>query len=114
MIHGRFYEETLMILKLMPYRVCYPILKQVYSVAANTRHNRGFNEASLVITQVSINEGTTLKRLKPRARRRSYLIKRPTCHITIALKDLELEPLDRYMPHLKPKNIKWLGWLKKG
>ncbi|KAG8503482.1 hypothetical protein CXB51_001455 [Gossypium anomalum] len=58
-----------------------------------------------------INEGTTLKRLKPRARGRSYMIKRPTCHITIALKDLEFEPLDRYMLRPKPKNT---GWLKKG
>ncbi|KAL1071185.1 hypothetical protein V6Z11_D11G072800, partial [Gossypium hirsutum] len=92
-IRGRSYEETLMILELMPYRACYPILKLVYSAAANARHNRGFNEASLIISQVAVNEGTTLKRLKPRARGRSYLIKRPTCHIAIALKDLEFEPL---------------------
>ncbi|XP_022732812.1 uncharacterized protein LOC111286939 [Durio zibethinus] len=50
---------------------------------ANASHNRGFDEASLVISQAAVNEGTTLKRLKPRARGRSYLIKRPTCHITI-------------------------------
>ncbi|OMP13796.1 Ribosomal protein L22/L17 [Corchorus olitorius] len=31
----------------------------------------GFNEASLVISQAAVNEGTTLKRLKPRARGRS-------------------------------------------
>nr|YP_913226.1 ribosomal protein L22 [Gossypium barbadense]A0ZZ74.1 RecName: Full=Large ribosomal subunit protein uL22c; AltName: Full=50S ribosomal protein L22, chloroplastic [Gossypium barbadense]BAF41286.1 Ribosomal protein L22 [Gossypium barbadense] len=113
-IRGRSYEETLMILELMPYRACYPILKLVYSAAANARHNRGFNEASLIISQVAVNEGTTLKRLNPRARGRSYLIKRPTCHITIALKDLEFEPLDRYMLRPKPKNTGWLGWLKKG
>ncbi|TYH66557.1 hypothetical protein ES332_D06G131700v1 [Gossypium tomentosum] len=103
-----------MILELIPYRACYPILKFVYFAAANARHNRGFNEASLIISQVTVNEGTTLKRLKPRARGRSYLIKRPTCHITIALKDLEFEPLDRYMLRPKPKNTGWLGWLKKG
>ena len=86
-----------MILELMPYRACYPILKLVYSAAANASHNRGFNEASLVISQAAVNEGTTLKRLKPRARGRSYLIKRPTCHITIVLQDIEYEPIDRYM-----------------
>nr|QJE36608.1 ribosomal protein L22 [Malvastrum coromandelianum] len=112
-IRGRSYEETLMILELMPYRACYPILKLVYSAAANARHNRGFKETSLFISQVAVNEGTTLKRLKPRARGRSYMIKRPTCHITIAVKDIEFQPLDRYA--LKPKPKKgWLGWLKKG
>lgn len=95
-IRGRSYEETLMILELMPYRACYPIFKLVYSAAANASHNMGFNEASLVISQAAVNEGTTLKRLKPRARGRSYPIKRPTCHITIVLKDIEYEPPDRY------------------
>nr|BEV75615.1 ribosomal protein L22 [Citropsis gilletiana]BEV75706.1 ribosomal protein L22 [Citropsis schweinfurthii] len=48
-IRGRSYEETLMILELMPYRACYPILKLVYSAAANGIHNLGFNEGSLFI-----------------------------------------------------------------
>nr|UJH19799.1 ribosomal protein L22 [Azadirachta indica var. siamensis] len=89
-IRGRSYEETLMILELMPYRACYPIFKLVYSAAANGIHNLGFNEASLVIIKAEVNEGTSAKRLKPRARGRSYLIKRPTCHITIGLKDISL------------------------
>nr|QYC35548.1 ribosomal protein L22 [Aristotelia chilensis]UDH57121.1 ribosomal protein L22 [Aristotelia chilensis] len=89
-IRGRSYEETLMILELMPYRACYPILKLVYSAAANASHNMGFNEASLVISKAEVNEGTTAKKLKPRARGRSYPIKRPTCHITIVLKDISL------------------------
>nr|YP_010992739.1 ribosomal protein L22 [Syzygium suberosum]WOZ08841.1 ribosomal protein L22 [Syzygium suberosum] len=86
-IRGRSYEETLMILELMPYRACYPIFKLVYSAAANASHNMGFNEASLVISKAEVNEGTTMKKLKPRARGRSYAIKRLTCHIRIVLKD---------------------------
>nr|YP_009639850.1 ribosomal protein L22 [Lawsonia inermis]QCR99765.1 ribosomal protein L22 [Lawsonia inermis] len=86
-IRGRSYEETLMILELMPYRACYPIFKLVYSAAANASHNMGFNEASLVISKAEVNEGTTLKKLKPRARGRSYPIRRPTCHIRIVLED---------------------------
>nr|YP_010595636.1 ribosomal protein L22 [Schinus lentiscifolia]WAJ58559.1 ribosomal protein L22 [Schinus lentiscifolia] len=87
-IRGRSYEETLMILELMPYRACYPILKLVYSAAANASHNRGFNKATLVISKAQVNEGPTVKRLKPGARGRSYLIKKNTCHITIVLKDI--------------------------
>nr|BEV76343.1 ribosomal protein L22 [Clymenia polyandra] len=48
-IRGRSYEETLMILELMPYRACYPIFKLVYSAAANGIHNLVFNEGSLFI-----------------------------------------------------------------
>nr|YP_010129056.1 ribosomal protein L22 [Urtica lobatifolia]QPZ48108.1 ribosomal protein L22 [Urtica lobatifolia]QPZ48955.1 ribosomal protein L22 [Urtica lobatifolia]UDP58144.1 ribosomal protein L22 [Urtica fissa] len=88
-IRGRSYAETLMILELMPFRACYPILKLIYSAAANGNHNMGFNEASLIISQAQVTEGNTTKKLKPRARGRGYPIKRPTCHITIVLKDLQ-------------------------
>nr|YP_010419583.1 ribosomal protein L22 [Laportea cuspidata]USG53200.1 ribosomal protein L22 [Laportea cuspidata]USG53283.1 ribosomal protein L22 [Laportea cuspidata] len=88
-IRGRSYSETLMILELMPFRACYPILKLVYSAAANGNHNMRFNEASLIISKAQVTEGNTMKKLKPRARGRGYPIKRPTCHITIVLKDLE-------------------------
>nr|YP_010637309.1 ribosomal protein L22 [Saxifraga brunneopunctata]WBQ49951.1 ribosomal protein L22 [Saxifraga brunneopunctata] len=86
-IRGRSYEQALMILELMSYRACYPIFKLVYSAAANARHNMGFNEADLVISKAQVNRGTTVKKLKPRARGRGYPIKRSTCHITIVLQN---------------------------
>nr|UGC02244.1 ribosomal protein L22 [Aponogeton desertorum]UGC02414.1 ribosomal protein L22 [Aponogeton desertorum] len=86
-IRGRSYEETLMILELMPYRASYPILKLVYSAAANASHNMGLNEADSFISQAQVNGGAIVKKLRPRARGRSYSIKKPTCHITIVLKD---------------------------
>nr|AUF33744.1 ribosomal protein L22 [Fouquieria diguetii] len=90
-IRGRSYEETLMILELMPYRACYPIFKLVYSAAANASYNMGSNESDLIISKAEVNEGTTVKKLKPRARGRSYPIKRPTCHISIVVKDISLD-----------------------
>nr|YP_009235479.1 ribosomal protein L22 [Dendrobium nobile]AMD15604.1 ribosomal protein L22 [Dendrobium nobile] len=86
-IRGRSYEETLMILELMPYRASYPILKLVYSAAANASHNMGLNEADLFISKAEVNRGAIVKKLRPRARGRSYLIKKTTCHIKIFLKE---------------------------
>nr|AYW12097.1 ribosomal protein L22 [Burmannia disticha] len=86
-IRGRSYEETLMILELMPYRASYTILKLVYSAAANASHNIGLSEANSFISKVEVNGGSIVKKLRPRAQGRSYSIKRPTCHITIVLKD---------------------------
>nr|YP_009710988.1 ribosomal protein L22 [Tagetes erecta]QGI24201.1 ribosomal protein L22 [Tagetes erecta]QJF47619.1 ribosomal protein L22 [Tagetes erecta] len=88
-IRGRSYEETLMILELMPYRACYPIFKLVYSAAANASY-MGSNEANLVISKAEVNKGTIMKRLKHRARGRSFAIQKPTCHITIVIKDISL------------------------
>nr|YP_011002623.1 ribosomal protein L22 [Hoya lockii]WNS64320.1 ribosomal protein L22 [Hoya lockii] len=90
-IRGRSYEETLMILELMPYRACYPIFKLVYSAAANASYNMASNETNLVISKAEVTKGTTIKKLKPRARGRSYPIKKPTCHITIVMKDISLD-----------------------
>ncbi|CAH9117494.1 unnamed protein product, partial [Cuscuta epithymum] len=87
-IRGRSYEETLIILELMPYRASYQILKLVYSAASNASYTMAANKANLVISKAEVNEGTARKKLKPRARGRSYPIKRPTCHISIVLKDI--------------------------
>nr|YP_009450065.1 ribosomal protein L22 [Burmannia cryptopetala]ANK36262.1 ribosomal protein L22 [Burmannia cryptopetala] len=86
-IRGRSYEETLMILELMPYRASYTILKLVYSAAANARDNIGLRETHLFISKVEVNGGSIVKKWKPRAQGRSYPIKSATCHITIVLKD---------------------------
>nr|YP_010402545.1 ribosomal protein L22 [Salvia wardii]QVX31936.1 ribosomal protein L22 [Salvia wardii] len=90
-IRGRSYEETLMILELMPYKACYPVFKLVYSAAANASYTMGSAEDNLIIIKAEVNEGTVVKKLKPRARGRSYAIKKATCHITIVVKDISLD-----------------------
>nr|QGQ56191.1 ribosomal protein L22 [Monimopetalum chinense] len=95
-IRGRFYEETLRILELMPFEICYPIFKLVYSAAANASRNIESNKSNLIISKAEVNEGGTLKKFKPRARGRSYPIKRRTCHITIVLKDISLYEYAEY------------------
>lgn len=103
-IRGRSYEETLMILELMPYRACYPIFKLVYSAAANASSNMRSNEANLVISKAEVNKGTIMKRLKHRARGRSFAIQKPTCHITIVIKDRSFD---------EPDSITWSQKKKK-
>nr|AJS14459.1 ribosomal protein L22 [Ruellia breedlovei] len=103
-IRGRSYEETLMILELMPYRACYPIFKLVYSAAANASYDLGSDEANLRIIKAEVNEGTNVKKFKPRARGRSSAIKRTTCHITIVVKDISL---DEYEEIDSLKNPRW-------
>nr|YP_010320153.1 ribosomal protein L22 [Parnassia nubicola]UJJ82846.1 ribosomal protein L22 [Parnassia nubicola]UUA66376.1 ribosomal protein L22 [Parnassia nubicola]UUA66466.1 ribosomal protein L22 [Parnassia nubicola]UUA66556.1 ribosomal protein L22 [Parnassia nubicola] len=95
-IRGRSYEETLRILELMPFEICFPIFKLVYSAAANASRNINSKKLNLVIITAEVNEGKTVKKLKPRARGRSYPIKRRTCHITIVLKDTSLYEYEEY------------------
>jgi large subunit ribosomal protein L22 len=84
-IRGRTYREALIILEFMPYRACEPILKVLRSAVANAEHNEGYDPASLVISQAYADQGPVLRRFRPRAQGRAYQIRKPTCHITIAV-----------------------------
>jgi large subunit ribosomal protein L22 len=86
-IRGLPYREALIILEFMPYRSCEPVLKLLRSAAANAEHNNGLDRANLKIVQAFADQGPVLKRFQPRAQGRAYQIRKPTCHITIAVAD---------------------------
>ncbi len=84
-IRGRSYREALIILEFMPYRACEPILKVLRSAVANAEHNAGLEPEKLKITQAYADQGPVMKRFQPRAQGRAYQIRKPTCHITVAV-----------------------------
>ena len=84
-IRGRQYREALIILEFMPYKACDPILKVLRSAVANAEHNAGLDPTTLVVSQAFADGGPTLKRYRPRAQGRAYQIRKPTCHITVAV-----------------------------
>jgi large subunit ribosomal protein L22 len=49
-IHGRSYEQALMLLKFMPYRACHPILKLLSSASTNASHNSNLNKTNLIVS----------------------------------------------------------------
>jgi large subunit ribosomal protein L22 len=84
-IRGRSYREALIILEFMPYKACDPVLKVLRSAVANAEHNAGLDPATLVVSKAFADGGPTLKRFRPRAQGRAYQIRKPTCHITVAV-----------------------------
>lgn len=61
------------------------VRKVLQSAIANADHNAGLNIADLVLTRVTVDEGPTLRRFRPRAQGRATRINKRTCHITIGL-----------------------------
>nr|AXR89945.1 ribosomal protein L22 [Swertia bimaculata]AXR90029.1 ribosomal protein L22 [Swertia bimaculata]AXR90116.1 ribosomal protein L22 [Swertia bimaculata]AXR90198.1 ribosomal protein L22 [Swertia bimaculata]QWW90701.1 ribosomal protein L22 [Swertia bimaculata] len=110
-IRGRSYEETLMILELISYRACYPIFKLVYSAASNASYNMSSKETNLIISKAEVNASTSTNKLKPRARGRSYPVKKSTCHISIGMKDISFD--DEYGEVDSLKSLKKTRWKKK-
>ncbi|MCU0537612.1 50S ribosomal protein L22 [Candidatus Gracilibacteria bacterium] len=84
-IRGRSYREALIILEFMPYKACEPILKVLRSAVANAEHNNGIDPATLVVSTAFADGGPSLRRYRPRAQGRAYQIRKPTCHITVAV-----------------------------
>lgn len=84
-IRGRSYREALIILEFMPYRACDPILKALRSAVANAEHNQGLDPSKLMVSQAYADQGPCIKRFRPRAQGRAYQIRKPTCHIIVAV-----------------------------
>jgi len=84
-IRGRSYRDALIMLEFMPYRSTGPITKVLRSAVANAEHNLGLDPASLVVSEAFADMGPVLKRFRPRAQGRAFQIRKPTCHITIAV-----------------------------
>ena len=71
------------------------IAKLLHSAAANAEHNDGLDPRELYVATCYADEGTTLKRWRPRARGRATRIRKRSCHITIILARMPDEKIAR-------------------
>ena len=90
LIKGKQAQEALAILKFAPQSASEPIYKLVAAAVANARvkadkDGEFLDEQDLYVRNAYVDEGTTLKRFRPRAQGRAFQIKKRTSHITIQL-----------------------------
>ena len=84
-IRGKSVPEAQAILAFATRDAAVPVRKVLESAMANADHNAGLDVRELFITRVTIDEGPTMRRFRPRAQGRSSRINKRTCHITIGL-----------------------------
>lgn len=87
LIRGKKLEEALAILRYTPNKATEAVTKAVKSAAANAEHNYEMDKDDLVISQIFVDQGPSLKRVMPRAMGRADIIKRKTSHITVVVSD---------------------------
>ena len=90
LIKGKQAQEALAILKFAPQSASEPIYKLVAAAVANARvkadkDGEFLDEQDLYVRNAYVDEGTTLKRFRPRAQGRAFQIKKRTSHITVEL-----------------------------
>jgi large subunit ribosomal protein L22 len=71
------------------------VAKLLHSCASNAEHNDGLDPRELYVATCYADEGTTLKRWRPRARGRATRIRKRSCHITIILARMPDEKIAR-------------------
>jgi large subunit ribosomal protein L22 len=64
------------------------LMKQVLeSAIANAEHNEGADIDELKVSKIMVDEGPTMKRIRPRAKGRANRILKRTSHITVCVAD---------------------------
>ena len=82
-MRGRDVEKALDILQFSEKKGAAILKKVLESAIANAEHNEGADVDELVISRIFVDEGATMKRIKPRAKGRADRILKRSCHITV-------------------------------
>ena len=86
-IRGKEVGEALDILSFSTKKGADLVRKLLESAIANAEHNEGADVDELTVSRIFVDEGLTMKRLRPRAKGRADRILKRTCHITLAVAD---------------------------
>lgn len=86
-IRGKSVDEALAILKFTPKIGAEVIEKLLRSAVANAEHNNDMNADDLVISEVFVDQGPTMKRIHPRSRGQAFRILKRSSHITLVVAD---------------------------
>ena len=82
-IRGKSVEEARNILAFTNRAVAEIVEKTLNSAVANAENNQHANPAQLVVRSCYVDEGPTLKRIRPRAKGSASRINKRTSHITV-------------------------------
>ncbi|MDP9858693.1 large subunit ribosomal protein L22 [Olsenella profusa DSM 13989] len=85
MVRGKGVEQALEALQFSTRAAAEPVAKAINSAVANAENNNGLRGRNLVIKRASVDEGPTLKRIRPRAKGSASRINKRTSHITVVV-----------------------------
>jgi large subunit ribosomal protein L22 len=89
LIRGESVDNALATLQFAPQAVSEVFYKLVDSAAANAQTTEGLDRSSLIITQVLVDEGPTMKRWRPRAKGAANRILKRSSHLTVVVQPAE-------------------------
>jgi ribosomal protein L22 len=88
-VRGMHIESARALLQFSPRGAAHPIHKLINSAAANAENNHDLVGDEMRIATITVDEGPTLRRFRPRAMGRATPINKRTSHIKVALTPVE-------------------------
>ena len=89
LIRNKPVNEALLILRFLPKKAARIVEKVLKSAIANAENNFEMDVDRLYVHRIFVDQGPTLKRIRPRAMGRAFLIRKRTSHITVVVKEKE-------------------------
>ena len=86
-IRGKLVVEAIDLLRFMPQKGARILAELIKSAKANATHNYKLNEQTLLIDEIFVNQGFTMKRWRARARGRVGSIYKRSSHVTVWVKE---------------------------
>ena len=91
LVRGKKVDEAVGILKYTNKKSAPLIGKVLKSAIANAEHNNDMDSDELYVSEIYVDEGPTLKRMRPRAYGRADVRRHRTSHITVVLREREVK-----------------------
>jgi ribosomal protein L22 len=88
-VRGMDIESARALLQFSPRGAAHPIHKLINSAAANAENNHDLVGDEMRVSSITVDEGPTLRRFRPRAMGRATPINKRTSHIAVALTPVE-------------------------
>ena len=87
LIRGMNADDAQALLRFAPQAASEPVGKVLASAVANAGNNHGMDTKDLTISEAFVDEGPTMKRIRPRAQGRAFKIRKRSSHITVIVTD---------------------------
>jgi large subunit ribosomal protein L22 len=87
MVRGLRVVEALAQLEFSPKHAAADVAKAIKSAAANAEHNHSLERDQLWLKHILVDEGPTMKRIRPVSRGMAHQYFHRTCHITAIVED---------------------------
>lgn len=89
LVRGMDVQDALVALKFAPQAASEPVYKVVASAAANAEQTEALRSDQLYISQAFVDEGVTMRRIRPRAKGSASRILKRGAHITVVVEPRE-------------------------